>query len=287
MRGVLMLRSLGDYGRLMVFPSQLHIERTIFDSALGRSPPSWHAAAAIHSLSFGGILVLGTFLLRALRKGAGQRARVFGSSWFLLTYLPTSNLFDLNATVAEHWLYLPSVGFCIFLAGVICDLPARYLRPTVAFACLAVAGLSGRSAVRSSDWVDPETLFRRTFAAGGSSSRIGVNLGVIYAMRGEHAKAEAILRKVLQVFPDYPLARNNLAIALSHQGKTEEANAMFESANNSATTGQAGYPRTWDAARNLARRRHQEKDAAAAFAIWRGPAVIIRGIGNWSVCRPR
>ena len=192
---------------------------------------------------------------------------MFGASWFLLTYLPTSNLFDLNATVAEHWLYLPSVGFCIFLAGVLFDLPARYLRSTVAFACLAVAGLSARSAIRSSDWVDPETFFRRTFAAGGSSSRIGVNLGVIYAMRGEHAKAEAILRKVLQIFPDYPLARNNLAIALSQQGKTKEAEAMFETANNSATTGKGGYPRTWDAARNLARLRHKEKDDVAAFSI--------------------
>src|SRR5450631_4068696 len=31
MRGILMLRALGDYGRLMVFPSQLHIERTVFE----------------------------------------------------------------------------------------------------------------------------------------------------------------------------------------------------------------------------------------------------------------
>src|ERR1700720_2747107 len=30
-RGTLMLRALGDYGRLMVFPSNLHMERTIFD----------------------------------------------------------------------------------------------------------------------------------------------------------------------------------------------------------------------------------------------------------------
>ena len=80
-------------------------------------------------------------------------------------------------------------------------------------------------------------------------------------MRGEHAKAEAILRKVLQIFPDYPLARNNLAIALSHQGKTKEAEAMFETASQlSDAAERAGYPRTWDAARNLARLRHKEKD---------------------------
>lgn len=281
MRSVLMLRALGDYGRLVVFPYQLHIERTVFEPALGRSQASWRNAIAIEYLSIGGVLVLGTLLFGAFRKGAGQRTRLFGASWFLLTYLPISNLFDLNATVAEHWLYLPSVGICIFLAGVLFDLPRRYLRPAVAVACVAVAGMSVRSAIRSSDWIDPETFFRRTFAAGGSSSRIGVNLGVIYALRGEHAKAEAILRKVLQAFPDYPLARNNLAIALSRQGKTKEAEAMFETARTSAGSAKGGYPQTWEAARNLARLRHREKDDVTAFAILERARVDYPG--NWEL----
>jgi protein O-mannosyl-transferase len=280
MRSVLMLRALGDYGRLMAFPSQLHVERTVFNPALGDTQTDWRDTASIHGLTFGGILVLGIFVFGAFRKGAGQRARVFGASWFFLTYLPISNLFALNATVAEHWLYLPSIGFCIFLAGVLFDFPAHYLRPTAALACIAVVGLSARSVIRSSDWVDPETFFRRTFAAGGSSSRIGVNLGVIYALRGEHAKAEAILRKVLQVHPDYPLARNNLAIALSHQGKGKEAEAMFETANQSGKTS-GGYPQTWDAANNLARLRHKEKDDVAAFAILE--RARLEYPGNWDL----
>jgi protein O-mannosyl-transferase len=267
MRGVLMLRALGDYGRLMVFPSKLHIERSVFGPTLERSQSSWRKVVATESLTVGGVLVLAILLIGAFRKGAGQPARLLGASWFLLSYLPISNLFDLNATVAEHWLYLPSVGFLVFLAGIHVDLSAHYRRLTVVLACIAVAGLSARSAVRSSDWVDPETFFRRTFAAGGSSSRIGVNLGVIYAARGEHAKAEAILRKVLQVCPNYPLARNNLGIALSCQGKTQEADAMFETASNSVAPAEGGYPRTWDAARNLARLRHKERDDAAAFSI--------------------
>jgi Flp pilus assembly protein TadD len=238
---------------------------------------------AVQGLTIGGVCMLGTLLFGAFRKGVGQQVRLFGASWFLLTYLPVSNLFDLNATVAEHWLYLPSVGFCIFLAGILFDLPTRYLRATVAFGCVAVAALGVRSAVRSSDWADPETFFRRTFAAGGSSSRIGVNLGVIYALRGEHAKAEAILRKVLQVFPDYPLARNNLAIALSRQGKTKEAEAMFETAANSMAPERGGHPRTWDAARNLARLRHNEKDDAAAFAILE--KACREYPGNWELVR--
>lgn len=281
-RGVLMLRALGDYGRLLVFPSQLHVERTVLEPASGRNQSSWQSTIARQGLSAAGVLVLGLLVFGAYRKGVGQRVRCFGASWFLLTYLPISNLFDLNATVAEHWLYLPSVGFLIFIAGVLFDLPARYLRPTIAFACIAVAGLSARSAIRSSDWNDPETFFRRTFAAGGSSSRIGVNLGVIYSAHGEHAKAEAILRKVLQVSPNYSLARNNLAIALSCQGKTKEAEAMFETASNPVAE-KAGYPRTCDGAKNLARLRHKEKDDIAAFGIL--DQALRDYPGNWELVR--
>jgi hypothetical protein len=147
MRGLLMVRALGDYGRLLIFPSQLHVERSVWEPALGRSPASWRDAIALHGLSISGLLVLGGLLFGALKKGAGQRMRVFGASWFLLAYLPISNLFDLNATVAEHWLYLPSVGICIFLAGILFELPARWLRPAIAVACVAVAALSVRSVI--------------------------------------------------------------------------------------------------------------------------------------------
>ncbi len=81
--------------------------------------------------------MLAAFALGAFWKGAGRNARIFGASWFLLTYLPISNLFQLNASVAEHWLYLPSVGFMIFLAGVAFELPARFRRSA------AVAGMRG------------------------------------------------------------------------------------------------------------------------------------------------
>ena len=146
----------------MVSSSRLHIERTVFEPALGRSQASWRNAVAIEHSTIGGVLVLGVLLLARFAKALAA-ARSFGASWFLPTYLPVSNLLDLNATVAEHWLYIPSVGFCIFLAGILFDLPPRYLRSTAAFACVAV-GLSTRSLIRSSDWADPETFstnFRR------------------------------------------------------------------------------------------------------------------------------
>ena len=119
MRSVLMLRALGDYGRLMVFPSQLHIERTVFEPALGRSLTSWRNAVATEYLSIGGLLVLGTMLFGALWKGTGQRARLFGASWFLVTYLPVSNLFILTPPS-------PSIGFTFPASASVFSWPAFF-----------------------------------------------------------------------------------------------------------------------------------------------------------------
>ncbi|HEX7517154.1 MAG TPA: tetratricopeptide repeat protein [Chthoniobacterales bacterium] len=277
-RAVLMLRSLGDYGRLMVLPSNLHMERSVSDPASLMNRDGWRGSIRLEYLSLAGAAVLAVFAFGAFRKGAGQKARIFGASWFLLTYLPISNLFELNATVAEHWLYLPSVGFFIFLAGVAFELPAYFRRGAVALACMAVVALSARSAIRSSDWIDPETFYQRTFLAGGSSCRVGVNLAMLYSKRSEYGKAETILRKVLRVYPDYPVARNNLAEVLFRQGKTKEAEAMFDSASRTAPEDRHEYPRTWLAALNFAHLRHREKDDQTALAVMEKARVDYPGI---------
>src|SRR5437868_7238501 len=78
LRGTLMLRALGDYGRLMVFPSNLHMERTIFDPNNYRSRESWRESVSSEYLSILGLIVLGTFGWGCVRRGAGQRTRIIG-----------------------------------------------------------------------------------------------------------------------------------------------------------------------------------------------------------------
>jgi tetratricopeptide (TPR) repeat protein len=153
----------------------------------------------------------------------------------------------------------------------------------MALACLAVVALSARSAIRSSDWIDPETFYQRTFLAGGSSSRVGVNLAVCLSSRGEYAKAETILRKVLRVYPEYPVARNNLADALFRQGKTKEAEAMFGTASKSAPEDRHEYPRTWVAALNYAHLRYRENDDATALTVMQKARGDYPGI--WDLIR--
>jgi tetratricopeptide (TPR) repeat protein len=266
-RSVLILRALGDYGRLMIWPANLHMERDVVNGDSLRDTSHWRQTVEIEYLSIAGLLVAAILFFGASRKGAAQPIRIFGAGWFLITFLPISNLFDLNATVAEHWLYLPSVGFFVFLAGCYLELPQFGKRIALAVTCIFVLGLSARSFVRSSDWASEETFYRQTLLSGGSSPRMCVNLAAIYSKRGENAKAESMLRKVLQADPNYQVARNNLASILSGGGRTKEAEQMFDSASKVTQAERATYPRTWAALLNLAHLAHARDDDQSALAI--------------------
>src|SRR5205807_8326279 len=214
-----------------------------------------------------GLGLLAVFAYGATRAGRGQGLRVFGAGWFIAAYLPISNIVQLNATVAEHWLYLPMVGFLIFLFGWMIDFPQGYRRLMVTFALIAAAGLSVRSLVRSSDWANEEIFYQRTLSAGGESSRVSVNLAQVYARRGDYGTAEKILRGVLQSNPDYPTARINLTNVLLHEGKSAEAEKIFHSLFIADGQLNKEYPRTWIAAVNLACVRHKTSDDNEAIAV--------------------
>lgn len=266
-RAVLMLRALGDYGRLMVFPSNLHMERTLLNGENYGNAVSWKQSAGTEYLSIGGLAMLAFLFAACKRRGRAQSLRILGAIWFLIAYLPTSNIVNLNATVAEHWLYLPSIGLLIFLAGCALDLPLRWRKGLMVGASCAVLLLSVRSVVRSGDWLSPETFYKKTLAEGGAGMRVTINLAMIYSGRGEYAKAEALCRQVMAAMPDYPMARNNLAHVLSQEGKLKEAEALFVADTKAAEQARKDSPRTWIAACNLARLRHSQKNDQVAFAV--------------------
>lgn len=265
-RVALMARALGDYGRLLFVPTNLHMERTLFNPFVYRSNRDWRQAIGDEYLSLLGLIVFAGLILGCCWPGQGRTMRRFGAFWFLGAYLPISNVVQLNATVAEHWLYLPSAGFLIFLAGCVIEFP-RWQRAVAFLAVFGAIALGARSYVRSTDWVTPETFYRRTIAAGGISARTGLNLAQIYANQGRLSEAEKIFRQVAAAAPDYPIALNNLASVLAREGKNKEAEEIFAKLEKNAMKSRNEYPCTWMGALNLARLRHNGHNDAAAIAI--------------------
>lgn len=266
-RFLLMLRALGDYTWLIFYPDNLHMERAVYTPDVYESVAAWEAGIRYEYLSLIGALTLAGFAFMAWNRRPGQRLRIFSIAWFLAGFLPISNLFPLNAQVAEHWIYMPSIGFLLFLAGCVCALPKKFHALAAGVAVLAVVPLAIRTSARSYEWADNERFYRQTIAAGGGSVRIRLNLALVYSGRGELAKAEKMLRDIVRIFPDYAPARINLGINLQQQHKDGEAEKYLRYDKATADRMAREFAHTWSAQLNLAQLRYAEKQPQEALRI--------------------
>ena len=143
---------------LMVWPLHLSSERgfaQIVPSTLG-DPATWLALTVC-------LGVLTAVILRYRR----DKEMFYAAGMFALALLPVSNLVLLiGATMAERFLYLPSIGFALALAILLSRLNAR----PAAIALIAL--LAFRTFVRNSDWQDNLILARADVANAPRSARL-------------------------------------------------------------------------------------------------------------------
>ena len=90
---------------------------------------------------------------------------------FAIALLPVSNLVLLiGATMAERFLYLPSIGFAIAVAVLLFRLQHRLPVKTIAIVMIALLAL--RTFARNRDWQDNLTLAKADVASAPRSARL-------------------------------------------------------------------------------------------------------------------
>lgn len=189
------------YGRLLVFPYDLHYYRNIDILApLGMYP----------ALLVG--IILGCYVL-VLRLPATKAVWAgFGIGWFLITLLPFLNFLPLvneYSLIAafEHFLYLPAVGFFIFVFVVVGHLleegkaTARVLRKTLLPSLLAVCLLLTLQQNRY--WQGEVPLFERVVKFEKNFGRAYRLLGEAYFLEGNYDGAILAYQKALKIMRSY------------------------------------------------------------------------------------
>lgn len=169
-RAVDSMQALAEYVKLMCYPSALHMERSLDGFS------TLHTLAGVVAT-----LALTTGILLSVRYHRWRMA--LGLSWFVVTWLPISGLFPLNAPMAEHWMYVPLMGLVIAAADWI-TLPL-VARPV--FRMIGVAAAAGwigfllfTTVHRNRDWRDNESIYAATLRANPESLRVRYNLAVTY-----------------------------------------------------------------------------------------------------------
>ena len=151
--------------------------------------------------------------------------------WFFVALLPSSNLYPINAYMAEHWLYLPSIGFFLLLAGIFNAMTKEEKLKIYSYAALAVLiFFYGYLTVRQNNyWQDPVAFYKRTLKFAPGSYRVYYNLGREYLVSGNNNEASADFRKAIEIYPDFSDAYNNLGYAALSSGGGESI-ALFKKA---------------------------------------------------------
>ncbi len=217
------------YFLLLLFPHNLHMERFV--------PWSRNILdfSVISSLIF--ILVI-VYLCIKLSKQ--EKNLIFFFLFFVITLFPFLNIIPLNAQLAEHWLYLPSIGFFAVFAWGACRVENWLILSSIKrrlnlgedflplILTLVLCIYSGITIKQIQIWQDPLTFFKYTTQKAPYSNRARLGLGSAYLKEKRYYEAAGLFRIITKNYPDNLKARNNLASALSELGEFDKAGGELE-----------------------------------------------------------
>ena len=172
---------------------------------------------------------LGILTVKLLRR---TKLMAFAILWFFVTLLPVCHIFPHHELLAEHYLYLPSFGFALFVALILEQLLTinRWRYPVYAVFVVVLLLLSARTVYRNLDWKDSFTLWKKTVETAPNCARALSNLGIEYFNRKEYTQAEQLYRRAIAVRPGQDKPYHNLGNLYREKKDYSSALAMYQKA---------------------------------------------------------
>jgi tetratricopeptide (TPR) repeat protein len=223
------------------WPTEIHIEKSI-PYAKSLFEPKIFISVVI-------LIGIGIFLLKIRRH---SKICFFGFAWFFVSLLPMANIVPINATITDHWLYLPCIGFFIAIVGGIYDLIERFNSKFSAFGEISPENKTGGQITTKSKiknltlglyilygliviilsimtirqnfiWREPLKFYQKALLYSPKSFRAYNEMGVIYLNNKEYDKAISTFQKAIQNNPRFDQAYDNLGVAYDMKGDFKNA----------------------------------------------------------------
>lgn len=261
--GLTMARVFLHYIRLLLFPLTLNADYSYNAFPVTTSWTDPNALVAVLIL-----LALGYGMLSMLKS---RPLAAFGGIWFFVALLPVSQIVPHHEMMAEHFLYIPSVGVCLMLAALVDPLADRpRLVPALyATALVTLLLLSLRTVWRNADWRDELTLWSKTVQVAPQGARARNNLGAAYLRRGELTRAEGELNAAVRIKPDFAIAHGNLGKLYLDRDDIERAERELQAALR--LKADEVIPRLWLGAALVRLQRLPEAEQQFRAALARPP----------------
>jgi protein O-mannosyl-transferase len=211
-----------------------------------------YAQIKIHNLNdpdalLGVILYVGLGLYSIVQIKS-RNILVFAILFFLITLAPISNVFFLGgSTMAERFLYMPSLGFCIVLTHFIIKFTKSKIfndnnlnklmtfKSTIFLIVFSISFLYSLKIIsRNKDWKDDITIFSHDVKTSINSATANYILGnsLFNSVRSTLNKknqldtfmlAKHYLKRALEISPDYRTATSYLSYIYIYENKIDSA----------------------------------------------------------------
>jgi tetratricopeptide (TPR) repeat protein len=163
----------------------------------------------------------------------------FGAGWFLITAVPVLDLVPLSFRemgLADRYLYLPSVGWCLALACVLAAILERgdgadrgWWRRFGWTAVVAMVVLYSWWLLRYAPvWRDNFALYARMEQVAPRSPTPPLNLGLAYFRANDLARAAVAFERAVRLNPALQRPRAILALTYVLQGRLQDGSRLLQ-----------------------------------------------------------
>ncbi|MFA7706367.1 MAG: tetratricopeptide repeat protein [Candidatus Omnitrophota bacterium] len=186
--------AVASYFRLLFLPFDLHMEygNKVF--------------SVIHPQVLFGLAVFLLLIFFALKRRGSDRLFTFSIFWFFAALLPTNSVYPINSFyMAEHWLYLPAIGFFWILARALDSLYQKKQFRLLAigvFICF-LFDYSYFTIKQNNYWSSEPQLYRRILRYTPGSYMVHNNLGNLYSRTGNKPEAANEYFMAIKYNPDF------------------------------------------------------------------------------------
>ncbi|MCW3118867.1 MAG: tetratricopeptide repeat protein [Chitinophagaceae bacterium] len=223
----------GKYLLLLIFPNNL-----TWDYSYGSIAPQ--KLGNLYVLL--SLIVNVSLLIFAIVKIRRKSLIAFGILFYFIVYSITSNFFiTIDATMAERFMFIPSLGFCIILAVMLMKInskPNRKLNPSfITLVILILTLYSVKTITRNQDWKDTETLIsseqensnavRTQLSYANQMEQLGNTQRDAVTKKEYYNKALMAANKAVNSYPGYSLTHYVLGRTYLNTNDTTLAKSEF------------------------------------------------------------
>jgi len=207
------------YLGLLFFPVILHMER--IEPAVNSV---FNPQAAVF---FTTIIFIIWFLALLYRR---NKKLFFFAIFFIITLMPMLNILVINALMAEHWLYLPSIGIYSIVSFGLLRGQGALRKPAVVILVGYLSFFMARTVIRNIEWGNPGDFYRNLLEYSPSSVRGHQNMASIYLADQNFKLARQEFEISARYNPANPFSYQGLAALDYEEGKIKEAMQSWKKA---------------------------------------------------------